>query len=77
MKKVNGKTQIENLISYFRDGNRYITPAQARQVFGIERLASRMHDLRMLGYTVEAYPMVDAAGTRYTRYFISPIEFQF
>lgn len=61
------KPQTQALAAYLRR-RRSISPAEARTVFGIERLAARMHDLRgVVNYRAER--KVDASGHRYTRYY--------
>ena len=62
-----GFSQCENLIRYL-DNYPYITQLIARQVLGIERLASRVHDLKNDGYDIMATRHRDMSGKRYTRY---------
>jgi len=60
-------SQKAALADYLRR-RKSISPAEARTVFGIERLAARMYDLRgVVNYRPER--KVDAAGHRYTRYY--------
>ena len=60
-------SQCENLIRYL-DRYQYITQLIARQVLGIERLASRIHDLKNDGYVIGKQTCKDMSGKRYTRY---------
>lgn len=48
--------------------NGHISPGEARMVFGIERLAPRIHELREFGYEIETTHAIDEAGKGYTRY---------
>ena len=61
------KTQVEKLRTYL-DRYPYITPLVAKQVLGIERLASRIYDLKRLGYEIDKETCRDMSGKRYTRY---------
>lgn len=45
-----------------------ITQAEARQVYGIERLASRIDELRKDGHDIVSVEKSDALGKRYVRY---------
>lgn len=59
--------QVDKLAAYLRE-NKSISPAEAKQVFGIERLAARMLDLKgVVNYRAELRR--DAMGKKYTRYF--------
>ena len=45
-----------------------ITQLVAKQVFGVERLASRITDLKDAGHSIDKLTCKDEAGKRYTRY---------
>lgn len=62
-------TQCENLIRYM-DSHDWVSQLIARQVFGIERLASRIHDLKVDGYNIAKTTNYDMSGKRYTRYYL-------
>jgi hypothetical protein len=67
------RTQLEALELYMtkrRGGS--ISPAEAKQVFGIERLAARVLELRAKGHNVVKELRHDARGKRYARYRIVP-----
>jgi len=63
------ETQVQMLQDYL-EVNGYITPLVARAVFGIERLASRIYDLRKMGVKITVAMARDARGKRYTRYYL-------
>lgn len=65
--RIMGASQVDLLHSYLKARD-YISPLVARQVLGIERLASRIYDLRKLGYPITAATHKDESGRRYTRY---------
>ncbi len=46
----------------------YITPLIARQVYRVERLTSRVYDLRKSGFQIVAETRLDDSGKRYTHY---------
>jgi len=62
-------SQVRNLATYMTVYP-YITQLIARQVLGIERLASRIHDLKKAGYEIEKKFCKDFSGKRYVRYYI-------
>lgn len=66
---VKTQSQVKNLIEYLQIHG-YITQLVARQVFGIERLASRITDLRKLGHKIHAQRKADVLGKRYTQYYL-------
>lgn len=45
-------TQCEKILKYLRTHKRGITALIAMEKFGIMRLASRIHDLREMGYKI-------------------------
>lgn len=65
--RIMGKSQVDLLLAYLKSG-RSISPTEARTVFGIERLAARILDLRRRGFPIEHIDRVDAKGARYRRY---------
>jgi len=48
-----------------------ISPAEAKEVYGVSRLAARILDLREDGVAIEATLKTDPAGKRYARYRLS------
>jgi len=50
----------------------HITPAEAKEVYGIRRLAARVYDLEMRRIPVGRGLAKDDVGTRYMRYFALP-----
>lgn len=51
----------------------YITQLVATN-YGVTRLASRIHDLKLAGYTINAETHRDMTGKRYTRYSLDMAE---
>lgn len=47
--------------------NGYITPLVAAN-YGVTRLASRIHDLKLAGYSIAKQTTKDMRGKRYSRY---------
>lgn len=63
-------SQLRDLAKHL-GANNSISPAEAREVFGIQRLAARVYDLEQkTGVRVHREDREDAKGHRYTRYFI-------
>ena len=62
-------TQVSQLVDYLGTYP-YVTQLIARQVLGIERLASRVFDLKKAGYTVNRSFCKDFSGKRYVRYYL-------
>jgi hypothetical protein len=60
--------QTEQLIQYFKTVEPRITQLVAGKVLGIDRLASRIFDLKQLGYMIAKATKKDFAGKRYTEY---------
>ncbi|MCQ4158780.1 helix-turn-helix domain-containing protein [Roseomonas sp. GC11] len=58
--------QTERVLAHLQRRG-YITPLVARN-YGIERLTSRIYDLRKQGHTITAEYKRDDAGRRYTEY---------
>lgn len=51
-----------------------ISPLEARHVYGIERLASRVDELRQSGHSIVTRTKKDARGKRYAEYAYAPIK---
>lgn len=47
------KPQTRDVLAHLEDG-KTITAAQARKLFGIDRLGARIHELKRAGYDVRA-----------------------
>ena len=60
-------SQTTKVLGYLRN-KPYITQLVAKQVFGVERLASRITDLKDAGHEIGKTTCKDEAGKRYTRY---------
>jgi len=60
-------SQKTKVLGYLRS-RRYITQLVAKQVFGVERLASRITDLKDDGHEIGKQMCKDESGKRYTRY---------
>ena len=63
----NKVTQVSQLINYLQN-NETISQLEARHVFGVERLSSRMWDIKQQGFDIQAKRCTDCMGKRYTRY---------
>lgn len=65
------RSQAKRLVAHLLEVGS-ISPAEARQVYGIERLAARIHQLRLLSIGLDVWlevvPRVDREGKRYSRY---------
>lgn len=61
--------QRERVHEYLRRHKRTgLTPAIAREVFGIQRLAARVEELRRDGIRIATHYERDETGNRYARY---------
>jgi hypothetical protein len=60
-------TQNERLIQHITDYGS-VSPLEARHVYGIERLAARIDELRKLGIDIVTHLKKDANGKRYAEY---------
>jgi hypothetical protein len=60
-------TQNERLLAHLQQYGT-ISPLKARHVYRIERLASRMHDLRRMGHPIAVTQRRDPTGARYAEY---------
>ena len=49
---INGKTQVETLVTFLRGKSRGLSAPQANALFGIKNLRARISDLRQLGYRI-------------------------
>lgn len=61
-------SQKNKLLDYLQTVESRITPLVAKQVLGIERLASRIHELRCDGWVIDRCLKKDASGRRYASY---------
>lgn len=59
--------QQETILKHFHKVGT-ISPLEARHVYGIERLASRIDELRKLGYEITTKMKRDPMGKRYAEY---------
>lgn len=59
--------QKASLFAHLQRGET-ITQLEARQVYGIERLASRIQELRADGHDIRSAEKLDAMGKRYVQY---------
>ena len=66
----NKVTQVQKLVEYLKVYP-YVTQLHALKTMGIERLASRIHDLKKAGYTVSRSFCKDFSGKRYVRYYLT------
>jgi len=62
------ENQVEKLLDYLDTVEPRITQLVAGKVLGIERLASRIWDLRSMGYVISRDMKRDHSGQRYTEY---------
>lgn len=62
------RSQTEALLHHFNHVETRITPLAASKVYGIERLAGRIFDLKNLGHQFETNFKKDALGKRYVEY---------
>lgn len=60
-------TQRETIVEHL-DKFGSISPLEARHVYGIERLASRIDELRQAGAAITSTIKRDARGKRYAEY---------
>jgi hypothetical protein len=67
---INGKSQVQNLIAHLKNVGP-ISPVEAKEIYGITRLASRINDLKNKGLVIERDIRTDALGKRYARYWLS------
>lgn len=68
------RLQNKVILKHFEEG-RSLTQAQARTLYGIERLSARISELRKKGYTIETrtVPCINRFG-RKTHYAVYSIE---
>lgn len=60
-------TQKDRLLKHLLSG-RSITPLEALGLYGIFRLAARVHDLKAQGHKIRTEIRYDPAGKPYARY---------
>jgi len=63
------RTQCSIIIECLRTG-KTITAMEAFQMFGITRLAARIHELRCRGYDIQSETVVTPAGKRVEAYYL-------
>lgn len=59
-------SQLQSLARHLSKG-KSISPVEAKEVYGITRLAARVHDLQPYGWVVSTLHR-DEAGKKYARY---------
>jgi hypothetical protein len=64
-------TQRETILNHLQKYGS-ISPLEARHVYGIERLASRVDELRQSGFKLTTSIKKDAKGKRYAEYAFTP-----
>ena len=64
------KSQCDMIIAYLKKGYS-ITPLDALNMFGVFRLASRIHDLRERGYNINACKITTPTGKRVCEYVLA------
>jgi hypothetical protein len=64
--------QREVILKHLRDYGS-ISPLEARHVYGIERLASRIEELKRDDVPVVTHMKKDAKGKRYAEYRFAPV----
>jgi len=62
-------SQLSQLRIYL-DEKGDISPAEAREVMGIQRLAARIEELRRSGLSIRTVMKRTLRGQRYTRYYL-------
>lgn len=63
-------TQLQNLATHLLDG-KSITPMEAKEVYGITRLAARIHEIRCFTKTeIRSELFHDEVGKRYAKYWL-------
>ena len=74
-KKANLQSQNKKILHYLETHKRGITSVEAFEKLRITRLASRIHDLRQMGYPVSTFIVQttneDGRVVRYARYTIN------
>lgn len=64
---VTKKSQAQRILAHLKAG-KSISPLEAIGVYGILRLAPRIHELRLAGYQIRRSMKEDIEGKRYARY---------
>ncbi len=70
MLKTRTKSQLECVLSYMRAG-KTITPAKARELFDVNRLAAIISKLRVMGHDINSELEYDVNNKRYSKYSIA------
>lgn len=65
-------SQRETILRHLRDYGS-ISPLEARHVYGIERLASRIEELKRDDINIVTTMKKDARGKRYAEYAFAPV----
>lgn len=60
-------TQQEQVLTHLKTGQ-HITPLEAIGLYGVYRLAARIHDLRKAGHGIVTTVKRDTRGRPYSRY---------
>lgn len=60
-------SQNEAVLNHLRQHGA-LSPLKARHVYGIERLTSRIHDLKRMGHRIKVSIRRDPLGGRYAEY---------
>lgn len=60
-------TQTERVLQQLKQPGRFMTSAQAK-VYGIQRLAARIHELRESGVNILSTPFTNTNGNRAVKY---------
>jgi len=63
----NTETQRQLILKYLKSGNA-ITPFEALNLFGCQRLASRIHELKKIGCEIENIWLNIPGGKKVARY---------
>lgn len=66
-------TQVQTIVQHLQKAGS-ISPLEARHVYGIERLASRIDELRQSGHSIVTRIKRDARGKRYAEYSYAPVK---
>jgi len=65
-------SQAERILLALKDGQR-ITSKESRELFGCERLAARIKDLRLKGHDIRTETVRTHEGKNFARYFLVPV----
>lgn len=64
-----GSKQCQEVLSHLQSGNP-ITALEALNLYGIFRLASRIHDLRKIGYDIQSRETATENGKKIAQYYL-------